>query len=87
MTIFGKNGLWAAGLYVGTLYALYGQKQAGFAKSEDVDAIDIVAARKNKTPAADYRANKLRGASDKRYAEMLKDGKFAEAYQKKEWLR
>ena len=50
MAIFGKNGLQAAALYLATLWAVYGQKNAGFKKGEE-EAIVAIASRKNKTGA------------------------------------
>ena len=46
MAIFGMNGLYSAGLYLAALYALYGQKNAGFKNNEEVQAIAAIAARK-----------------------------------------
>ena len=34
MPILGKNGLWAAGLYLATIWGLYGQADAGFHHAE-----------------------------------------------------
>ena len=38
MAIFGKNGLWAAGLSVAALWALYGTKLSGFKDQAAIDA-------------------------------------------------
>ena len=64
MAIFGKNGLWAAGLSVAALWALYGRKNAGF---KDADAVKVVKAafRTKGQSVADARAAQLSGLSDK----------------------
>ena len=100
MAILGKNGLYAGALYLAALYALYGMKNVSFKDSKEIDAIQIIVARKGKPKKGDianYRAQKLKQvlASDaKRYADLLgpdaKTGKqkeFGTAYGKKEWLR
>ena len=51
MAIFGKTGLQAAALYLATLWALYGQKDAGFKKGEEENIVSI-ASRKNKKDAS-----------------------------------
>ena len=50
MAIFGKNGLQAAALYLATLWAVYGQKDAGFKKDEE-KRIVAIASRKNREGA------------------------------------
>ena len=50
MAIFGKNGLQAAALYLGTLWAVYSTRNAGFKKGEE-EKIVAIASRKNKLGA------------------------------------
>ena len=97
MAVFGKNGLYAAGLYFAALFAVYGQKKTGFKDDKEIDAIAILVARKakpDKAAIAGYRTRILQSrASDKRYGDLLKADKtgkaseYSEAYLKKEWLR
>ena len=60
MAIFGKNGLWAAALYIGTIFALYGTKRVAFKDSKEIEAIATIAARKAKTDPGEYRAAAIR---------------------------
>ena len=60
MAIFGKNGLFAFGLYGVTLFALYGFKQVAFTDNKDVQAISSIAARKRKVDPGEYRAAAIR---------------------------
>ena len=46
MAIFGKNGLEAAAMYLAILWAVYGQKDAGFADKAEFDKIEAIAFRK-----------------------------------------
>ncbi len=59
MPILGKNGLWAAGLYLATIWGLYGQKDAGFKDKKELEAVENVAARKR---VADASGNKTEQA-------------------------
>ena len=47
MAIFGQNGLSAAALYVATLFALYGQKNAGFPNKAALSQIQSIMDRKS----------------------------------------
>ena len=46
MAIFGMNGLWAAAFYFGGLFALYGQRNAGFKDKEDMERFWRIEGRK-----------------------------------------
>ena len=97
MAIFGMNGLYSAGLYVALLFALYGQKNAGFKNNEEVQAIAAIAARKGvagatksggrKAAIAELRRRRFEALKTERYAALSKDPAFQEAYLKKEWVR
>ena len=100
MAILGKNGLYAGALYLAALFGLYGMKNVSFKDSKEIDAIQIIVARKGKPKKGDiakYRNARLQavlGSDTKRYADLLgpdaKTGKqkeFGTAYGKKEWLR
>ena len=55
MAIFGKNGLWAAGLSVAALWALYGTKLSGF--KDQAAIVEFKAGRRQGgTTAAQQRA-------------------------------
>jgi len=96
MAIFGKNGLQAAALYLGTLWAVYSTRNAGFKKGEE-EKIVAIASRKNKTGArssdkkqalqeiraARYKSlieTKRPGSTRKYGKEYDKGGKFEKAY-------
>ena len=97
MAIFGTNGLYAAGLYFAALYALYGQKNAGFKNNEEVQAIAAIAARKGvagatksggrKAAIAELRRRRFEALKSERYEALTKDPAFKEAYLGKEWVR
>ena len=50
MAIFGKNGLWAAALYLAAIWGLYGQADAGFHDPDgwekDLESIEQLVDRK-----------------------------------------
>jgi len=100
MAILGKNGLFAGAIYLAALFGLYGMKNVSFKDSKEVDALEIIVARKKKPSKEQIKA--LRGArletllktGGDRYKELLaqdkKTGKptdFVKDYNKKEWLR
>ena len=96
MAIFGMNGLYSAGLYVALLFALYGQKNAGFKNDEEVQAVVGIVARKGlagvksgerKAAIADLRSRRLATLKSARYESLTNDPAFQEAYLKKEWVR
>ena len=58
MAIFGKNGLWAAGLSVAALWALYGTKLSGFKDQAAIDAFK--AGRRQGGSVAEQRAAQTR---------------------------
>ena len=58
MAIFGKNGLWAAGLSAAALWALYGTKLSGFKDQAAIDAFK--AGRRQGGSAAEQRAFQVR---------------------------
>ena len=77
MAILGKNGLWAAALYLAAVWGLYGQKDAGFHDPDgwekDLESIEQLVDRKrvaevsgNKTATAriveEIRAGRVRAA-------------------------
>jgi hypothetical protein len=82
MAIFGKNGLYALGLYVGTLWALYGMKEVAFKDNDEVKRIASVAARAAKTPVAEYRAQMLRTKF-----KTDPSAEFQKAYAEKKYIR
>ena len=99
MAVLGKTGLYGAALYLGILFAIYGQKNVSFKDSKEVDAIARIVMRKGK-PSKDairgirtQRLKQVLASDDKRYRELIGDdnkGKasaFRTEYQKKEWLR
>ena len=47
MAIFGMNGAWSAGLYLATMWALYGMKNAGFADDKELKEVVRLVDRKN----------------------------------------
>ena len=51
MAIFGRQGLEAAALYLATLWAVYGMKNAGFKDQADIDKIVPLVSRKNRVGA------------------------------------
>jgi len=59
MAIFGKNGLFALGLYGVTLFALYGMKEVAFKDNDEVKRIASVAARAGKADPTEYRRQAL----------------------------
>ena len=96
MAIFGMNGLYAAGLYLAAIYALYGQKNAGFKNDKEVQAVVGIVARKGlagvksgerKAAIAELRTKRLEVLKSARYESLAKDPAFQEAYLKKEWVR
>ena len=100
MAVLGQTGLYGAALYLGILFAIYGQKNVSFKDSKEVDAIARIVMRKGK-PDKDaiikIRAGRLQQVlqSDAtRYGELLQQDKktgkrtaFVTEYEKKEWLR
>ena len=99
MAILGKTGLYGAALYLGILFAIYGQKDVSFKDSKEVDAIATIVMRKGKPDKAAIikirggRLEQVLQSDQKRYKALLaqdKQGKqsaFTTEYQKKEWLR
>ena len=81
MAILGTTGLYGAALYLGILFAVYGQKNVSFKDSKEVDAIAMLVMRKTKPDKAGIgqaRAQRLKQvlASDqKRYGELIGDDK------------
>ena len=90
MTIFGKNGLMAAGLYAATVFALYGNNLSGFEKQAEIDNIRRIKVRAEATGDAAtvkraYQAARADAISKSKSLQL--DPKFEEAYQKAEWMR
>ena len=90
------NGLYSAGLYVALLFALYGQKNAGFKNDQELIDIANIVARKGlagvksgerKAAIAELRRLRFEALKTERYAALSKDPAFQEAYLKKEWVR
>ena len=75
MAIFGKQGLEAAALYLASLWALYGMKDAGF-KDKEIDQIVSIASRKNQT-GQDSKSKKeaLTELRQRRYDALLEQAK------------
>ena len=100
MAVLGKTGLYGAALYLGILFAIYGQKNVSFKDSKEVDAIATIVMRKGK-PSKDairgirtQRLKQILASDEKRYGELIGDDKktgkasaFSTEYLKKEWLR
>jgi hypothetical protein len=82
MAIFGKNGLYALGLYVGTLWALYGMKEVAFKDNDEVKRIASVAARAGKADIGEYRRQAL---SQKFKTDP--GAEFRKAYGEKKYIR
>ena len=90
------NGLYAAGLYFGLIFALYSTRASGFKNQAHMDSWWRIAQRKaaasttgSKTAVyAEQRQKAARqfAAQDPRVKEALA-GKAGEAYLKKPWLR
>ena len=71
MAIFGRQGLEAAVLYLATVWALYGMKDAGF-KDKEVDEIVNIASRKNQAGQdAKSKAEALTALRQRRYDALL----------------
>lgn len=96
------NGLWAAALYLGTLFAVYGQRDAGFEKNEEKGLLMIVsrknvsgATKKEKTDSISaMRKQRIRALMDAARtrkgdsADRYKDyAKFEETYAKATFAR
>jgi len=82
MAIFGKHGLYAFGLYVATLFALYGTKQVAFKDNDDVKRISSIAARAANADPAEFRRAAL--------AQKFKtdpSAEFQKAYGEKKYIR
>jgi len=82
MAIFGKHGLYAFGLYVATLFALYGTKQVAFKDNDEVKRIASIAAREAKTDPAEFRAGMLR-----QKFKTDPSAEFQKAYGEKKYIR
>ena len=71
MAIFGRQGLEAAVLYLATLWAVYGMKDAGFKKGEE-KKIEIIVARKNvKGASSGERIKSIKAMRKARYDSMI----------------
>ena len=83
MAIFGKNGLYAFGLYFATLFALYGTKEVAFEDNDAVKRIASVAARAGKVDVGEYRREVY--ASSKFKSEPTAE--FKKVYEEKKYIR
>lgn len=99
MAIFGMNGLYAAGLYFGLVFAVYSTRSSGFKNSAQMDSWWRIAQRKSAAIArgkgqgqdASYATERQKAAealvqADPRVAAQLK-GKAGQAYAAQKWLR
>jgi len=82
MAIFGQNGLWAAALYFGTIFALYGTKRVNFEDSKEIDQLPVIRARKAKQDPAEYRQQMLGQQFKKELTE-----EFKKSYGEKKYIR
>ena len=74
MAIFGRQGLEAAALYLATLWAVYGMKNAGFKDQADIDKIVTLVSRKNRAGAGGKKGQEaITGIRTNRYEELLKE--------------
>ena len=80
MAIFGKNGLYAAGITLVSLYFLYGKKNSGFADQQAIDNFKARRRPKGRT-AAQLRSTQEGGAPEAMTAE------FKESVAKKTYFR
>ena len=96
MAIFGWNGISALALYLATVGALYGTKDAGLGKNyykiEKIlnrkAALDEKDAVKKKAIFARIRAERLAAAKGtERYKELASDPEFSKAFGEKQWVR
>ena len=77
MAILGKNGLYAGALYLAVLFGLYGMKDTSFKDSKEIDALEIILARKGKPDKAAIgklragRLEQLLKSDPKRYKALL----------------
>ena len=99
MAIFGWNGFTGLSLYLVTLFAVYGTKNAGFKTAAEYEQIQRLAERKavagakgkdqKKQAIAAIRKARLEAMSKagERYKELAADPEFTKAYGAKEWVR
>lgn len=99
MAIFGKNGAWAAALYLATMWGVYGMKNAGFKNDKELQAISQLIGRKNvgeavkgksatrKDAVKQLREARYAAMKGERYKELLEDPAFKKEYEGKEWAR
>ena len=70
MAIFGKNGLYAAALYIGGIWLLYGRKSASFKDTKEIDNLPSVKFRKtepSKSQVAAYRRRRVAKETDQKF--------------------
>ena len=96
MAIFGWNGISALALYLATVGALYGTKDAGLGKGyykiqqilNRKAALDEKDVGKKKLLFAKIREARIAAAVKlERYKELASDPEFAKAYGEKQWVR
>ena len=68
MAILGRNGLWAAALYLAAIWGLYGQKDAGFHSPDgwekDLESIQQLGARNRVAEATGNKTAIARGVEE-----------------------
>ena len=99
MAIFGMNGAWSAGLYLATMWALYGMKNAGFADDKELKEVVRLVDRKNigegvkaksttrKAAIKALREKRFAALTGERYKALAGDVAFQKEYMKQEWAR
>ena len=77
MAIFGQNGLSAAALYLATVWAVYGQKLAGFPNKAAIQKVENLSYRKNAAlkdkKGSDYK-DAVKTIRERRHGEYLRRG-------------
>ena len=89
MAIFGKNGLWAAAIYLGSLVAVYNRKKVTYKDDKEIDALPSVAFRKSlKGKSKSEKESAVRAERAKKYP-TGKDysPEFKKAYEEAKWAR
>ena len=92
MAIFGKNGLWAATIYVASLLAVYNREKVTYKDDKEIDGEDIIAFRKSlkgqsKTQKeAMLKAYRTKAFTSKAAGQDLSP-EFKKAYTEAKWAR
>ena len=88
MAIFGMNGLWAAAIYFGGLFALYGTKNSGFESATEMEDWWRVKARKAAAQAGgDPSGIKAAYAEERQKVARALGDKTPKGFVQKQWAR